>query len=96
MSKFPYDDLTHEEVIAKIEKVLRGKADGKGYTDEELDAYFHKPREPLATAEDFRKGFDEIMRRLNVLTAMATDMVNRMERENAEWLKKQQIRDSVV
>jgi len=33
------------------------------------------------------------MRRLNKLTAMATDMVDRMERENAEWLRKQKAQD---
>ena len=93
MSDFPYDDLTHEEVIAKIEKVLRGKADGKGYTVEELDAYFNKTRVTLATKEDFRRGFDMIMRRLNKLLARATDLADRVERENAEWLKKQQTQD---
>ncbi len=96
MSKLPYDDLTHEEVIAGIEKALRGKADGKGYTDEELDAYFAKSDEKmktLATAEDFRRGFDEIKRRLDKLTAMATDMVDRMKRENAEWLRRQKAQD---
>jgi len=97
MNKLPYDDLTHEEVIAKIEKALRGKADGKGYTDEELDAYFRKSREKmkaLATKDDFRRGFDKIMRRLNELTAMVTDMVSGMERENAEWLNKQKAQDT--
>ncbi|HDL84758.1 MAG TPA: hypothetical protein ENH11_00220, partial [Candidatus Acetothermia bacterium] len=93
MDKFPYDNLTHEEIIAKIEKVLRGKADGKGYTVEELDAYFSKSRETIATKEDFRKGFDRVMGRLNKLLAMATDMADRVERENAEWLRKQQSQD---
>ena len=96
MDEFPYDDLTHEEVIARIEKRLRGKADGKGYTVDELDAYFRKSSEKmktLATAEDFRKGFERVMSRLNKLTAMVTDMVDRMERENAEWLNKQRAQD---
>ena len=93
MDKLPNDDLTQEEVIAKIEKVLRGKADGKGYTDEELDAYFHKTSESSATAEDSHKDVDdEIMRRLKKLSAMVTDMAERMERENAERLEKQRSR----
>jgi len=96
MGEVPYDDLTNEEVIAGIEKRLRGKADGKGYTVDELDAYFCKSSEKmktLATAEDFRKGFERVMSRLNKLTAMVTDMVDRMERRNAEWLNKQESKD---
>jgi hypothetical protein len=91
-----HDELTDEQIVARIEEVLRGKADGKGYTVEELDAYFRKSRQRmkvLATKEDFRKGFDRVMHRLNKLLAMATDMVNRMELENAEWLRKQQAQD---
>ena len=78
MNRLPYDGLTHEEVVAKIEKALRGKADGKGYTAEELDAYFRKSRQRmkvLATIEDLREGFEEVVRRLNKLLAMVTDMV---------------------
>ena len=87
---------TGENAVARIEEILRGKADGKGYTAEELDTYFSKSRETmeaLATKEDFRKGFDQVMRGLNRLLAMATNMANRMERENAEWLSKQQAKD---
>lgn len=96
MNNLLYDELTDEDIIARIEVVLRGKADGKGYTAEELDVYFRKNRETmkaLATKEDFRKGFEQVMGGLNKLLAMATDMVNRIERENAEWLKKQQAQD---
>jgi len=78
MNRLRYDGLTHEEVVAKIEKALRGKADGKGYTAEELDAYFRKSRQGmkvLATIEDLREGFEEVVRRLNKLLAMVTDMV---------------------
>ncbi len=28
------DEAVHKKVIARIEEALRGKADGKGYTDE--------------------------------------------------------------
>jgi len=93
MNNLLYGELTDDEVMAKIEKVLRGKADGKGYTAEELDAYFRKSRKTLATAEDFHRGCDRVMRRLNALTAMVRDAVDRMERENAEWLEKQEVQD---
>jgi len=96
MNNLLHDELTDEEIIARIEEVLRGKADGKGYTVEEPDAYFRKSRQGmkvLAITEDLREGFEEVMRRLNKLLAMVTDMVNRIERENAEWLRKQQAQD---
>jgi len=96
MNKLWDDELTDEDIIARIEELLRGKADGKGYTAEELDAYSRKSSETtkaLATKEDFRKGFEQVMRRLNKLLVMVTDRVNRIERENAEWLKRQQAQD---
>lgn len=89
-------ESTGENAVARIEEILRGKADGKGYTDDELDAYFRKSRQrmkALAIEEDFCKGFEQVMRRLNRLLAMVTDMVNRIERENAERLRKQQAQD---
>jgi len=76
------DEAVHKKVIARIEEALRGKADGKGYTDEELEAYFKKSNEQMSkilTRDDFNRGCDRILRKQAKLLAILT----RIDQERA-------------
>ncbi|MCK4393081.1 hypothetical protein KAX17_09265 [Candidatus Bipolaricaulota bacterium] len=71
------DEAVHKKVIARIEKALRGKADGKGYTDEELETYFKESNEQMSkilTRDDFNRGCDRILRKQAKLLAILTRM----------------------
>jgi len=71
------DEAAHKKVIARIEEALRGKADGKGYTDEELEAYFKESNEQMSkilTRDDFNRGCDRILRKQAKLLAILTRM----------------------